>query len=583
MVNIVLIGGELRNKGAEAMVLTSKEILSKLFPRSKVTLASYYQEDLKFSTKELPIIRNSGLKSKLIMIVKGILYKLFPFSKLRNLLRKDRLFRELTNGSLVVDISGYRLSDKWGRKSLYGNLLYVLDILVSKLLGNYHVIFPQAMGPFYSKLTKILVKFGLLFSDLIMVRDRLTFQYLRNLGISKNKILLCPDIALKMKPIDEKEAAQLLKAHGVNPNEKNIGVIPNVRIYEKLDHSGKVEKNRYFQLLVALIKYILNSLNANVVIIPHEFIKGTKDDRWLALQVMNKIGENERVHIIDREYETRQLKGIISCMDLVVTSRFHGAIAALSTGVPTIVVGWAHKYKELMKDFDEEDYFLDYKEASLKSLIPKISLLWEKKEVEHVKLLEKTVTLRKLIDNKMMHVKKLVYRNWWGRNIEYIALGGICIGCGLCSGVCERNAIKMVKNESGLLVPHLDPGKCNNCGVCVKVCPMVNFRLTLKAFSAQKIKHVKNELDGCEINAGWALTNKVRRLGQSGGMITALLSHWLDKGLINGAVLTKTSKSNPFIPKVFIATSKEEIKEAAGSKYCPVPLGTIHLALFLKN
>lgn len=43
-----------------------------------------------------------------------------------------------------------------------------------------------------------------------------------------------------------------------------------------------------------------------------------------------------------------------------------------------------------------------------------------------------------------------------------------CYGCSACYNVCPKNAISMVRNEEGFLVPHIDKDKCNNCGACDK-------------------------------------------------------------------------------------------------------------------
>jgi len=52
--------------------------------------------------------------------------------------------------------------------------------------------------------------------------------------------------------------------------------------------------------------------------------------------------------------DAREIKNCIKYSYVPVTARFHGLVSALSTGTPVMAVGWSHKYKELLRDFDAE-------------------------------------------------------------------------------------------------------------------------------------------------------------------------------------------------------------------------------------
>lgn len=47
----------------------------------------------------------------------------------------------------------------------------------------------------------------------------------------------------------------------------------------------------------------------------------------------------------------------------------------------------------------------------------------------------------------------------------------LCTGCMACADKCKKGAITFIKNYDGFLYPHIDLDKCNNCGLCKKVCP----------------------------------------------------------------------------------------------------------------
>lgn len=49
-----------------------------------------------------------------------------------------------------------------------------------------------------------------------------------------------------------------------------------------------------------------------------------------------------------------------------------------------------------------------------------------------------------------------------------------CCGCRACEQACTHQALRMEANEEGFLYPVIDTSKCVDCGLCGKVCPMMN-------------------------------------------------------------------------------------------------------------
>jgi NADPH-dependent glutamate synthase beta subunit-like oxidoreductase/NAD-dependent dihydropyrimidine dehydrogenase PreA subunit len=60
----------------------------------------------------------------------------------------------------------------------------------------------------------------------------------------------------------------------------------------------------------------------------------------------------------------------------------------------------------------------------------------------------------------------------------------LCSGCGICSALCNYDAIKMVKSDRGL-VSVIDDLKCKRCGVCSAACPAE--AITISHYSAEDI------------------------------------------------------------------------------------------------
>lgn len=53
-----------------------------------------------------------------------------------------------------------------------------------------------------------------------------------------------------------------------------------------------------------------------------------------------------------------------------------------------------------------------------------------------------------------------------------------CCGCSACETICGKNAITLQYDDQGFLYPNVDTLKCVNCGLCTKVCPSFDKKIT---------------------------------------------------------------------------------------------------------
>ena len=90
-----------------------------------------------------------------------------------------------------------------------------------------------------------------------------------------------------------------------------------------------------------------------------------------------------------------------------------------------------------------------------------------------------------------------------------------CCGCHACASVCARHSITMQEDNEGFLYPVVDTSTCTDCGLCEKVCPVINQdepRNPLKVYAAKN----RNE--------------EIRRQSSSGGIFTLLAQKVIDEG-----------------------------------------------------
>jgi len=145
--------------------------------------------------------------------------------------------------------------------------------------------------------------------------------------------------------------------------------------------------------------------------------------------------------------------------------------------------------------------------------------------------------------------------------------------------MCGKSAIQM-KRDNGGYRPVVEGSKCNNCGLCLKICPghSVDF-VKLNDFvfpetQGSKYNPHNNVLLGNFLNCyvGYSTDRDIRWNATSGGLVTALLSFVLEQGEIDGALVIRMSKYNPLEPEPVLARTKEDLITASGSKYCPAPI-----------
>ena len=79
-----------------------------------------------------------------------------------------------------------------------------------------------------------------------------------------------------------------------------------------------------------------------------------------------------------------QVKQAIGVSKLVVSSRFHGLVSALSQKIPVIATGWSHKYQALLQDYGMEDCIFDETKDVEKAKSKMLLMLDSQQEYDNV-------------------------------------------------------------------------------------------------------------------------------------------------------------------------------------------------------
>jgi coenzyme F420 hydrogenase subunit beta len=147
------------------------------------------------------------------------------------------------------------------------------------------------------------------------------------------------------------------------------------------------------------------------------------------------------------------------------------------------------------------------------------------------------------------------------RNVSEVAKHHLCLCCDTCTAVCPTKAISMVETINGLLIPEVNSSTCNGCRLCLKVCPGTHLE---KGLLSPQIDPFKGNVISAYY--GQAVDKEILRNGQSGGVVTALLEHLFDSGLIDNALVTQMPQDGSLRPKCVITSDRDALRHLRKKK-----------------
>lgn len=348
---ILITGGELFNKGAQAMTFVTVSELSKRYPNKQIILVSGRDNSRPQAEKDQYCFEFMDMPNVKIQLMSPIL----KYFKQDSDTRSGRFLQVIRRTDAIINISGYALGSNWGIKA---NLTYMFNIFMAYINHIPVYLMPQSFGPFeYSgkmgRFVDTVIKFVLPKAKVVMVREYDGLEWLQK-KYPKARVKKAFDLVLQNQHNDIDRVYKIPPIiKQIEVPENSVALIPNAK---SIKYSSKEKAYSEY-------KCFINCLLANnktVFLIYHaiEDYEICKDLKAMYFK------DDDRVIVVNEELSCLDFDENVKKFDFIIGSRFHSIVHAYKNAVPAIVLGWAVKYRELMAIFEQEKYQFDSRKSN---------------------------------------------------------------------------------------------------------------------------------------------------------------------------------------------------------------------------
>ena len=273
-----------------------------------------------------------------------------------------RILPELRHAAAVLQVGGDNYSLDYGIPDKFMEMDRVVQRRRVPL-----VLWGASVGPFDAepefapRMFKHLDSF-----DAVLVRESASFQYLRDNGVSRN-LHLVADPAFLMPPAEPNHAlCQSLPAEFIGVNVSPLIARTYSRLKKQAWEMTPADIVPWLKCCAGFVSEVVSRTGLPVVLIPHvESALDNNNDYLFMQNVMAHLDDTSRntVSCLPVGLNASELKWVIARSKIFVGARTHSTIAAMSSSVPTLSIGYSLKARGINRDiFGCLDYCMDARE-----------------------------------------------------------------------------------------------------------------------------------------------------------------------------------------------------------------------------
>ena len=332
-----------RNHGVEALVVSTIAALRGRLPGATFTVldrAPEYDASL-LPDRDVKFVHDHTIRPLHAGRLRRLATRVAPKSdKLAEAAR-----REIATADCVVASGGDVFCSEYGHRSLLSHLQPLKVALSHKVPFILHA---QSIGPFTGEEDSGAFLATARHAAMITVREQASFRYLIDtLRLPPEQVRHVADPAFLLTQPDQEAGDALFAHHRADPSKPTIAL----SVSQAICHWMKSNADRHVDTWLEVIGWLRSELDANLILIPHvQELSNANHDMVLASELQRKLGWDPRVRVAGGDFSAGEYKAIISRCDLVIAERMHAALAGLSSGRPTLVIGYSIKAEGILTD-----------------------------------------------------------------------------------------------------------------------------------------------------------------------------------------------------------------------------------------
>jgi colanic acid/amylovoran biosynthesis protein len=293
-----------------------------------------------------------------------------PIWRLTGVLLLPRQLRRATlsliNADLVVTVGGGYLRGKKDLATHLGLILMLHPIWLAALAGVPVMCHSQSIGPFGNRFQRWVTAKTLSRVELLAAREDISVDTLKGMGLGSPKIIRSADAGFLFETSEDVDVRTVA---GLPADAHVVGVTVRQWLH------GEAQE-RYEAAVATACDHMIRSADAYVVFIPQVTVEELgDDDRIVGHRVADQIVRRDRVRVMDESYSPFVVKALYESLDLLVGTRFHSVIFALTACVPAIAIEYEHKTGGIMAELGLGEWVCDINTVTGGELIERFEAL----------------------------------------------------------------------------------------------------------------------------------------------------------------------------------------------------------------